>query len=58
MMTVPKLFWQRLASDWKYQYEAWKTVQFVDLRFMGWIQGFVRTVLLIIAIGDKAFITL
>ncbi len=25
MMTVPKLFWQRLASDWKYQYEAWKT---------------------------------
>src|SRR5665648_75460 len=26
MMTVPKLFWQRLASDWKYQYEAWRTV--------------------------------
>lgn len=25
MMTVPRLFWQRLASDWKYQYEAWKT---------------------------------
>jgi len=25
MMTVPKLFWQRLASDWRYQYEAWKT---------------------------------
>ncbi|HZK84723.1 MAG TPA: ABC transporter permease [Desulfosporosinus sp.] len=25
MITVPKLLWQRLASDWKYQYEAWKT---------------------------------
>ncbi|HWQ71377.1 MAG TPA: ABC transporter permease [Desulfitobacteriaceae bacterium] len=26
MITIKKLFWQRLVSGWKYQYSVWKTV--------------------------------